>query len=65
MQNRIALLKKEEARAWRKIQQTKKRADEIVYMRKENERKAEEKALLAKKVRAGETGILAFRLPRD
>ena len=29
LQNRIALLKKEEARAWRKIQQTKGRAEEI------------------------------------
>mmetsp|Transcript_97913 Transcript_97913/g.280058 ORF Transcript_97913/g.280058 Transcript_97913/m.280058 type:complete len:202 (+) Transcript_97913:167-772(+) len=49
LQNRIALLKKEEARAWRKIQQTKGRAEEIVRMRKENERKNQEKVVMAKR----------------
>jgi hypothetical protein len=34
--NRIALLKKEESRAWRKIEKTKERADEIVRIREEN-----------------------------
>lgn len=49
-QNRIALLKKEEQRAWRKIQQTKKRADEIIAMRRENEQRLEQKQLLALQV---------------
>jgi hypothetical protein len=48
LENRIALLKKEEQRAWRKIQQTKQRADEIVGMRRENERRLEEQELMAK-----------------
>jgi len=55
--NRIALLRKEEQRAWRKIQQTKKRADEIVHMRREHERKIEEKAKLAKRAEAKERRI--------
>jgi hypothetical protein len=49
-QNRIALLKKEEERAWRKIQQTKKRADEILAMRRENERRIEQKQLMSQQV---------------
>ena len=57
-QNRIALLKKEEERAWRKIQQTKKRADDIVLMRRENEKRLEHKRLMALEVRA----TLATRL---
>ena len=51
LENRIALLKKEEQRAWRKIQQTKKRADEIVAMRRENEKKLERKQRMAQEVR--------------
>jgi len=50
LENRIALLKKEEHRAWRKIQQTKKRADEIVVMRRDNERRLERKHLMAQQV---------------
>jgi len=47
LENRIALLKKEEERAWRKIQQTKKRADEIVRMRRDNEKRLEMKQMMA------------------
>mmetsp|Transcript_13611 Transcript_13611/g.17933 ORF Transcript_13611/g.17933 Transcript_13611/m.17933 type:complete len:245 (+) Transcript_13611:207-941(+) len=43
LQNRIALLKKEEERAWRKIHQTKSRAQEILKLREDNERKMEER----------------------
>lgn len=50
-QNRIALLKKEEDRAWRKIQQTKKRADEILSMRKDNERRIEQKQMMSQQVK--------------
>jgi hypothetical protein len=42
--NRIALLKKEEAKAWKKIQATKKRAEEILKMREENEAAVRERA---------------------
>eukprot|EP00953_Heterococcus_sp_UTEX-ZZ885_P008412 5048-Heterococcus_DN1.PRE.7 len=45
--NRIALLKKEEAKAWKKIQATKKRAEEILKMREENEAAVRERAAAA------------------
>jgi hypothetical protein len=44
------LLKKEEQRAWRKIEQTKKRADEIVQIRRDHERKLQEREVVARKV---------------
>jgi hypothetical protein len=50
LENRISLLKKEEQRAWRKIQQTKKRADEIVVMRRDNEMRLERKQMMAQQV---------------
>lgn len=37
--NRIALLKQEEEKAWKKIEETRKRAAEIVELRKQNEQK--------------------------
>jgi len=37
--NRIALLKQEEEKAWKKIEETRKRASEIVELRKSNEKK--------------------------
>mmetsp|Transcript_14912 Transcript_14912/g.26504 ORF Transcript_14912/g.26504 Transcript_14912/m.26504 type:complete len:231 (-) Transcript_14912:384-1076(-) len=41
--NRIALLQKEEERAWRKIHQTKNRAQEILKLREDNEKRMEER----------------------
>ena len=38
LRNRIALLKAEEAKAWKKIQRTKQRAEEIVVHREEQEK---------------------------
>ncbi|KAF0687585.1 Aste57867_20704 [Aphanomyces stellatus] len=46
LQNRIALLKAEEARAWKKIEQTKKRAMELVKLRQEKENYARERNAL-------------------
>jgi len=43
LRNRIALLKQEEAKAWKKIQQTKVRATEILSLREQNERRAAKK----------------------
>jgi hypothetical protein len=37
--NRIALLKQEEEKAWKKIEETRKRANEIMELRKQNENK--------------------------
>merc|ERR1719343_1991139 len=37
--NRIALLKQEEEKAWKKIEETRKRASEISDLRKQNEQK--------------------------
>merc|ERR1719199_1759777 len=37
--NRIALLKQEEEKAWRKIEETRKRANEIFTLRDQNEKK--------------------------
>lgn len=37
--NRIALLKQEEEKAWKKIEETRKRASEIMELRKQNEQK--------------------------
>ena len=45
LKNRIELLKKEEARALKKINKTKTRASEIIRMREENERKHQERVL--------------------
>ncbi|GMH65265.1 hypothetical protein TL16_g04154 [Triparma laevis f. inornata] len=47
--NRIALLKKEEMRAVKKIEKTKARAHEIIHMRKENDRKHQERVLNSEK----------------
>ena len=49
--NRIALLKKEEARAWKKIEKTKGRAEEIIQMRMENEKRTEAREASSKKQR--------------
>ena len=45
--NRIALLKKEEARAWKKIQKTKGRAEEILRIRLEHEQETKARQELA------------------
>merc|ERR1719198_289504 len=42
--NRIALLQQEEAKAWKKIQQTKIRATEILSLREENEKRQQTRA---------------------
>ena len=47
--NRIALLKKEELRACKKISATKKRADEIMSLRAENEKKNQERTSAGEK----------------
>lgn len=65
--NRIALLKKEEQRAWKKIEKTRVRAEEIVRMRVENEsqrlarEKAHRKAADAKRREAEENLALEER----
>ncbi|OQR92934.1 hypothetical protein ACHHYP_03111 [Achlya hypogyna] len=46
LQNRIALLKAEEARAWKKIEQTKKRAQELLKLRQEKDQYARERSAL-------------------
>ena len=40
--NRIALLKQEEAKAWKKIQQTKVRAERVLTLREENRKRGQE-----------------------
>jgi len=35
--NRIALLKQEEKKAWKKIEETKKKANDIVHVRQRNQ----------------------------
>ena len=37
--NRIALLKQEEMKTWKKIEETKKRAGEVVHLKRKNEEK--------------------------
>jgi len=54
LQNRIALLKKEESRAWRKINLTKQRAVEISRMRQEHDHRCEERTMLVRKERERE-----------
>jgi len=41
--NRIALLKQEEMRTWKKIEETKKRATEVVSLKQKNEMKIQQK----------------------
>ena len=41
--NRIALLKQEEMRTWKKIEETKKRANEVVTLKHKNEMKIQQK----------------------
>lgn len=41
--NRIALLKQEEMRTWKKIEETKKRATEVVQLKQKNEMKIHQK----------------------
>ena len=41
--NRIALLKQEEAKTWKKIEETKKRSAEIFRLKQRNNERAEEK----------------------
>ncbi|KAG7388818.1 hypothetical protein PHYBOEH_007680 [Phytophthora boehmeriae] len=48
LQNRIALLQHEESKAWKKIAQTKDRAQEILDMRQASMRRREEKSMHAK-----------------
>ena len=52
LRNRIALLKAEEAKAWKKIQRTKQRAEEIVVHREEQEKHS----MMVQKMQAGESG---------
>lgn len=55
--NRIALLKQEEEKAWRKIEQTRSRARDILKTRKENEDKVVAR-VIAKKSQAGELSTI-------
>jgi hypothetical protein len=41
--NRIALLKQEEMKTWKKIEETKKRAAEIMRLKQRNNEKCEER----------------------
>lgn len=41
MANRIALLKQEEMKTWKKIEETKKRTNEISHLKKRNEEKVQ------------------------
>jgi hypothetical protein len=41
--NRIALLKQEEMRTWKKIEETKKRANEVMSLKQKNEMKIQQK----------------------
>ena len=49
LSNRIALLKKEELRAQKKVSATKQRAEDIIRLRKENDRKAQERTSAGEK----------------
>ena len=55
--NRIALLRQEEAKAWKKIQQTKERAEEILALREENRRKEKDHRMMMKKQREADEGV--------
>jgi hypothetical protein len=41
--NRIALLRQEEAKTWKKIEETKKRASEIMRLKQRNTQRVEER----------------------
>lgn len=41
--NRIALLKQEEMKTWKKIEETKRRANEVVRLKQKNEQRVQEK----------------------
>jgi hypothetical protein len=41
--NRIALLKQEEMKTWKKIEETKKRANEVLSLKRKNEDKMKQK----------------------
>jgi hypothetical protein len=43
--NRIALLKQEEMKTWKKIEETKKRTNEISSLKKRNEEKVQKKII--------------------
>lgn len=43
MANRIALLKQEEMKTWKKIEETKKRTGDITGLKKRNEEKVQKK----------------------
>ena len=45
MANRIALLKQEEMKTWKKIEETKKRTNEISSLKKRNEEKVQKKII--------------------
>merc|ERR1719313_741773 len=47
--NRIALLKQEEEKAWKKIEETRKRANEVMEVRRTNEQKFKDKEDMYKK----------------
>ena len=56
--NRIALLRQEEAKAWKKIQQTKERAEKILAAREENQRETVQRRKVVRKERAREQARL-------
>ncbi|CBN77510.1 conserved unknown protein [Ectocarpus siliculosus] len=49
LQNRISLLRKEEAKAWKKIETTKQRSEEILRLREQNERRVVERISAAER----------------
>lgn len=56
--NRIALLKQEEEKAWKKIRQTKTRAQEIVALRAENEQRVLERQAAAEELTAQQREVV-------
>ena len=50
LRNRLALLKAEEEKAWKKIEQTKERANELIKQREENVKRANAKKKMAEQI---------------
>ena len=50
LRNRLALLKAEEEKAWKKIEQTKERANELIKQREENAKRATAKKKMAEQI---------------
>jgi len=57
--NRIALLKQEEKKAWKKIEETKKKANDIVNVRQRNADHNSEKNMICNQKQAEEAALAA------